>query len=148
MIEPVSKDNIEQVLPLIRGYQAFYHAAEINDDKNRRFFCQFGLANPSGCQFLFRDGDKVVGFATVFFSYTSVIAEKVAIMNDLFTVPECRGRGVGRQLIEHCRQFAADNNAVRLQWVTATDNTTAQKLYDSLDTASRDWKFYTFNTEA
>ncbi|CAH0993059.1 hypothetical protein SIN8267_03198 [Sinobacterium norvegicum] len=146
MIEVVNANNIEQVLPLVRAYQQFYQVADICDDNNRAFFSQFGDTNPSGCQFLCRDGDKVVGFATVYFTFTSTLAKKVAVLNDLYTLEECRGKGVGRALIEHCRQFAGEAGAARLQWVTATDNTTAKKLYDSLDTASRDWTFYTYNT--
>lgn len=144
MIEVVSEQNFEEVLPLIRQYQEFYKVADICDDRNREFFSQFGETNPEGCQFLFRDGDQVLGFATVYFTYSSTIAAKTATMNDLFTISEARGKGVGRQLIEHCREFAKTKGAVRLQWMTAEDNQTAMRLYDSLDTKNSNWKFYTY----
>jgi len=150
MIEAVSESNLKEVLPLIRQYQEFYKVTEISDSKNNSFFSRFGVNNPAGCQFLYRghkdDKDQVVGFATVYFTYTSTIAEKVAVLNDLYTLSACRGKGVGRQLIEHCRAFAASKGAARLQWVTAPGNEQAQKLYDSLDTKKSEWKFYTYNT--
>lgn len=145
MIETVSEKNIEQVLPLIRQYQEFYKVADICDDRNRAFFSQFGENNPQGCQFLFREGDQILGFATVYFTYSSTIASKTATMNDLFTVAEARGKGVGRKLIEHCREFAKANDAVRLQWMTAEDNHTAQRLYDSLQTNNSVWKIYNYS---
>ena len=145
MIEVVTAQNLDEVLPLIRQYQEFYQVAEISDSNNQTFFSQFGEDNPAGCQFLFRQDESVIGFATLFFSYTSTITARVAVLNDLFTLPDMRGQGVGRALIEHCRKFAASRGAVRLQWVTAPDNEKAQRLYDSLETKKSNWDFYAYN---
>lgn len=146
MIEIVSESNIDKVLPLIRAYQEFYNIADISDSKNRDFFAQFGESNSSGCQFIYRDKGNVAGFATVYFTYTSTIAAKVAILNDLYTMPDFRGKGIGRKLIEHCHSYASSNGAARLQWVTAPDNKQAQKLYDSMNTSKSTWYFYAYNT--
>jgi ribosomal protein S18 acetylase RimI-like enzyme len=146
MIEAVSKDNFAEVLPLIRAYQEFYKISEISDDRNSDFFSQFGKSSCAGCQFVYREVGTVVGFATLYFSFTISITAKVAVLNDLYTLPDYRGKGIGRQLIEHCRNYAAENGAARLQWVTAPDNKLAQKLYDSLNTGKSEWYFYTYNT--
>ena len=87
-----------------------------------------------------------IAFATVYFNFSSTLAAKVGVLNDLYTTPAYRSSGVGRELIEHCRQFAQRRGAIRLQWLTATDNLTAQRLYDSLDTRKSDWHFYTYST--
>lgn len=144
MIEAVSQTTLHEVLPLIRAYQTFYQVSGISDEKNAAFFAQFTDTNPAGCQFLYRERGEVVGFATVYFTFSSTIPAKVAVLNDLYTLPHCRGKGVGRELIEHCRHYAAENGAARLQWVTAPDNKQAQRLYDSLDTGRRTWEFYTY----
>ena len=144
MIEVVTKNNIDEVLPLVRAYQEFYCVAEISDFNNRAFFSQFGEDNPTGCQFIYRDNGDVVGFATVYFTYTSTIAAKVAVLNDLYTVSTSRGNGIGRKLVEHCHMYALSNGAARLQWVTAPDNHQAQKLYDSMNTNKSTWHFYTY----
>lgn len=73
-------------------------------------------------------------------------SKKVAVLSDLYTLPENRGKGIGKQLIEYCRNFAYQNGAVRLQWVTAADNLKAQALYDSLNTSKSAWCFYTYKT--
>ncbi|WP_341707358.1 GNAT family N-acetyltransferase [Halopseudomonas sp.] len=119
MIEVVSQKNLSEVLPLIRAYQEFYNVTEISDDRNSKFFSQFGESRPSGCQFIYREAGIVVGFATVYFSFTTSITAKVAVLNDLYTLPNCRGKGIGRQLIECCRSFAEKNGAARLQWAAA-----------------------------
>jgi len=146
MIEFVSNKNIDEALPLIRKYQEFYKVADISDSKNKEFFSQFGKTSSSGCQFIFRNNSKAVGFATVYFTYTSTLVAKVAVLNDLYTLPEMRGNGVGKQLVEYCKDFAKARGAARLQWVTAPDNEQAQKLYDSLNTGKSTWYFYTYNT--
>ena len=146
MIESVSINNLVELLPLIRAYQEFYKVSDISDVRNSAFFAQFGESSPAGCQFIYREDGNVVGFATVYFSFTSTITSRVAVLNDLYTLPNFRGKGIGRQLIERCRSHAAENGAARLQWVTAPDNKQAQKLYDSMNTGKSTWHFYTYNT--
>jgi len=146
MIEPVSENNLEDVLPLIRLYQEFYKITDIDDDKNRNFFSQFHEYGDKGCLFLYRNNEgKAVAFATVYFTYVSSIPAKVGVMNDLYTIQSHRGKGIGRKLINHCLQFAISKGAARLQWLTAEDNEQAQKLYDSLDTKKSSWNVYTYS---
>ncbi|CAA0106740.1 Uncharacterised protein [BD1-7 clade bacterium] len=145
MIEPATSDTLPEILPLIREYQTFYQVEDICDDRNHVFFSQFGSDNPAGCQFLYRHEGQVVAFTTVYFTFTSTIAAKVATLNDVYTLPEYRGQGIARQLIDHCRDFAIESGAKRLQWVTAPDNKTAQSLYDSMDTSKSTWHFYTYS---
>jgi hypothetical protein len=126
VIEKVSKGNLEEVLPLFRAYQDFYKVQNACDKKNREFLSRLCESSELGSQFIFRKNGKVVGFATVYFTFTSTIASKVAILNDLYTLPE--------------------NDAARLQWVTAPENEPAQKLYDSMGLSKSSWYFYTYNT--
>ena len=144
MIEAVSVDNLAEVLPLIRQYQAFYQVASICDERNRIFFGQFHGDNPAGCLFLYRVDGVAVAFATVYFCYSSTVAAKVGVMNDLFTLPDFRGQRIGKALIEHCLDYALSRQAIRLQWTTALDNERAQRLYDSLATSKKPWLFYTY----
>lgn len=146
MIEAVSEKNFSEVLPLIRQYQEFYNVPSISDSMNSEFFSQFGESNSLGCLFIYRKDEQAIAFATVYFSFASSIASKIAIMNDLYTVPQMRGLGIGKLLIEHCHTFAKSHGAARLQWTTAIDNTQAQKLYDSFPASKSSWLIYTYVT--
>lgn len=146
MIEVVSTVTLPEVLPLIRQYQQFYQVSDICDQRNATFFAQFNASNPQGCQFLYRQNGHVVAFATLYFSFTSTITAKVAILNDLFVAEDFRSQGIGRQLIEYCRDYAAKQGAARLQWVTAPDNHQAQRVYDAMNTKKSEWYFYTLQT--
>ena len=119
MIESVNQSNLEDVLPLIAAYQHFYKVPDVSDERNRSFFAQFGDNSELGCQFLVREEGKAVSFGTVYFCFASSAATKIGILNDLFTIPECRGKGYARLMIEHCRQYARSRGATRLQWMTA-----------------------------
>ena len=147
MIEAVSDKNLDEVLPLVRQYQEFYKISDINDKRNREFFSQFSENGNDGCLFLYRNNDgAVVAFATVYFTFVSSLPAKVGVMNDLYTAPGYRGKGIGKSLINYCLKFAVKKGAARLQWLTAEDNEQAQKLYDSLDTKKSTWKVYTYTS--
>jgi len=77
MIEAVSDNTIDELLPIIRAYQEFYKVQQVSDARNRECVSAFGESNPAGCQFFFREDGAIVGFATVYFNYTSTIAASV-----------------------------------------------------------------------
>jgi ribosomal protein S18 acetylase RimI-like enzyme len=63
-------------------------------------------------------------------------------MHDLFVEGPARGRGVGRALIEAAAAIARERGAHQLEWSTAPDNVTAQRLYDSTGAARSEWVEY------
>lgn len=145
MIEALSAQSLEEALPLIRAYQAFYQVADIDDARNRDFFSPFIGTTQEGGVFVFRNAEgRLVGFATVYLTYASSIPARVGVMSDLYTMPAERGKGVGKQLIAHCLAFAKGCGAARLQWLTAEDNRPAQALYDSLPSRKSRWYVYTY----
>ena len=146
MIENINLNNLNEVLPLIRKYFEFYKIEDIDDEKNRIFFSQFGIDSQDGCLFGYRKNNKIVAFATIYFSFTSSILSKVAVMNDLYTLEEYRKQGIAKQLIKYCEKFAKDKGAKRLQWVTAPDNITAQNVYKSIGAKQSSWEFFSYST--
>ena len=146
MIESIDEDNLKEVLPLIREYQEFYQVQDIDDDRNQAFFSQFGQSSEKGCLFGYRKGEKLVAFATVYFSYASSITSKVGVMNDLFTKANNRRTGIATELIKHCEIYAKSQGAVRLQWLTSSTNKDAQSVYKSLGVNGSLWELYTYAT--
>ncbi|MDH5179184.1 MAG: GNAT family N-acetyltransferase [Gammaproteobacteria bacterium] len=144
MIEVIDKDNLAEVLPLIREYLVFYAVKDIDDSRTAEFFSQFGPESDKGCQFGYRMDGRLVAFATVYFTYATSILSKVAVMNDLYTLEEYRHRGIATALIKHCAAYAIEQQAVRLQWLTANDNLTAQSVYSALNAEHSKWVFYTY----
>jgi len=130
-IAPIDATEYEQLLPLIAAYQRFYKVAEIDTERNRTFFRRFLAPSEDGVLLGARDRGAIVGYACLYWHFSSLVAAESVLMNDLFVSEAARGRGVGRGLIEASAAIARERGAVHLEWTTAPDNLTAQRLYDS-----------------
>jgi len=130
------------LLPLIAGYQSFYGATP-DDSRNMAFFGQLIGENEIGMLLEARDtSDALLGFATLYWSRSSVSARDVVLLNDLFVRPEARSHGVGRKLIDAAADVARARGAGALQWLTHPDNAAARRLYDSLGAHAETWVEY------
>lgn len=78
------------------------------------------------------DGAQVVGFCQLYPSFCSVALIKIEVLYDLFVLPDARGQGVGRALLQAAEDRAAQHGIGRLDLTTAHTNLTAQALYESL----------------
>lgn len=114
---------------------------------NRLFFGQFVEHHVMGVQFAaFDETDRAVGFATLYFLPSSLSARTYCVLNDLFTTPECRGRGVARKLLGEAARYAKERGFATLEWQTQKENKTAQRLYDRLGASKSAWYTYVWRT--
>jgi GNAT superfamily N-acetyltransferase len=146
-IEPVGEGDLADLLPLMRAYCDFYEVDP--PDAHLEALARALIADPKneGIQFIARDDRaEPLGFATVYWTWQTLTAARAGVMNDLFVVPEARGKGVGRALIEVCRLRAREHGATELVWETSPDNETSQRLYDSLDADKSRWIYYALRT--
>jgi len=141
-ISAVEVVDLPVLMPMLRAYCDFYEV-DPRDDRLLAL-CRALVEDPSeGVQLLARSEDgQALGFATVFWTWQTLDGARVGVLNDLFTVPEARGSGVGRALIEHCRGLCRKRGAAKLVWETAPDNATAQRLYDGIGAESSTWLAY------
>jgi GNAT superfamily N-acetyltransferase len=138
----VGVTDLPVLMPLVRAYCDFY---EVDPRDDRLIALSRALIDDpgEGVQLLARAEDGApLGFATVYWTWQTLDAARVGVMNDLYVVPDARGRGVGRLLIEHCRGLCRKRGAAKLVWDTAPDNETAQRLYDSTGATSSTWVSY------
>jgi GNAT superfamily N-acetyltransferase len=143
-ITRVGEDDLADLLPLMRGYSDFY---EVNpSDDALLAMSRALLANPEfdGVQFIARDSDsgEALGFATIYWMWSTSRAARIGVMNDLFTAEAARKRGVGEALIKTCLDATRERGAVVLQWQTARDNHTAQALYERVGGIREEWYDY------
>ena len=130
-ISNATEADLDDVLPLFAGYQRFYTGTAQPDDKNRAFLTRF-VSGDAGRLLVARDDDTqaILGFANLYWTFSSTIAEEHVLMNDLFVSEAARGKGVGLALIERAREIANERGSRSLSWETALDNRTAQRLYE------------------
>jgi len=144
-IDPVTSDSIRAVLPLLREYCDFYEVQPTDEDLEQ--LCRTLANDPTeGIQFLARDGDgTAIGFATVFWSWSTLSAARIGVMNDLYVAPDARGAGVAEALIDRCASAARAHGASHLTWQTALDNERAQKVYDRVGGVRDQWLDYSID---
>lgn len=147
-VRPIRRAEVDEGLPLFAGYQRFYGVAEPDDERNRAFFSRFATPSEDGLLLgAWQDG-ALVGFACVYWTFSSVSAAEIALMNDLFVAEGVRGHGIGRALIEAATEAARSRGLHHLEWFTAPDNTTAQRLYDATGAERSTWIAYEISTRA
>ena len=145
-IATVGEDDLAELLPLMRGYCDFYEVAPT--DEALLGVARALVADPEreGRQLLARDETGVaVGFATLYWSWQTLAASRLGVMNDLFVLPEARGRGVAEALIAACRDACAEHGATTLAWQTALDNARAQAVYDRVGARRSQWLDYSLD---
>jgi GNAT superfamily N-acetyltransferase len=141
-VRPISAQEIDAALPLIAGYQTFY-GAKPDTERNRRFFSRFLHPSQEGLLLGAWVDGTLVGFATLYWFFSSTKAAESVLMNDLFVQEGTRGKGIGRALIQRALDEARRRGSAHLEWFTAPDNARAQRLYDSVPGAAQStWLAY------
>ena len=145
-VSTVGEEDLGELLPLLRGYADFYEVSPT--DEALLELSRALIADPAGegMQFIARDGDgRAIGFATVYWLWSTTTATRIGLMNDLFVAPEGRGSGAAEALIERCRQACRERGASKLTWQTAKDNARAQAVYDRIGGKREEWLDYSLD---
>ena len=87
------------------------------------------------------DDESALGFALYFHNYSTFLARRGLYLEDLFVVPEARGRGIGKELIRHCARIAVQRGCGRFEWAVLDWNRPAIEFYQSIGaTMLPDWR--------
>ena len=94
-IAGVGASDLGELLVLMRGYCDFYEVAPADEDL--RALAQTLIDHPetAGIQLIARGDDgAAIGFATIYWSYSTLSAGPIGVMNDLYVDPAARAAGV------------------------------------------------------
>jgi GNAT superfamily N-acetyltransferase len=141
-IEPIAAEQLGALLPMIAAYQRFYEVEDIDEERNRAFFSRFIAPSEDGMLLGAWRGEELLGYACLYWHFTSLVPAETVLMNDLFVYEAARGQGVGRALIEACAEIGRERGAHHLEWATAPGNVAAQRLYDSTGAERSEWVEY------
>lgn len=117
------------------GYNAFYGRSgetalphEITQMTWSRFFDAYEPMHALVAE----DSGQLLGLAHFLYHRSTIHVAPTCYLQDLFTVEEARGKGVGRALIDAVYRRAAQAGAPRVYWQTHESNRTAMALYDKV----------------
>jgi GNAT superfamily N-acetyltransferase len=117
--------------PLWAGYLAFYQASLVPDATDVAWGRLVDPAEPMHALGAFEDG-RLLGIVHFLYHRSTWTPGPYCYLQDLFTVEEARGRGVGRALIEAVYERARAEGASRVYWLTHETNREAMALYDQV----------------
>jgi GNAT superfamily N-acetyltransferase len=145
VITTVTEADLPELLLLMRGYCDFYEVDPSDDALLAMSRMLIDDPELEGVQLIARDDDgQAVGFATIFWTWSTLSASRLAVMNDLFVVADARGGGHADALIAECVERARGRGATELAWQTAKDNARAQAVYNRVG-ATRDERWLDYS---
>lgn len=129
--------DADKIVDLFEAYRDFYQ--QVPDRTGALAFLEQRLREGSATIFLALEqsegvavGKRVVGFAQLYPTFSSLSLKPLWIVSDLYVKPEVRRHGVGRLLLERARELAVETQSEGLMLQTAQENYRAQSLYESL----------------
>lgn len=130
LVRSLQVEDKAQWTPLWQGYLEFYET-KLSDEQSELTWQR--LLNPNyNLHCLVAEVDGVVHGITHYSFQTSTWAKNnYCYLEDLFTSPAMRGKGIGRLLIDAVKDVAISEGSSRLYWNTDKSNETARKLYDT-----------------
>lgn len=131
------------ILQFIRGLAEYEHLAHeciaTEADLTRSLFGE----RPEAEVILAYADDEPAGFALFFHNYSTFLARKGLYLEDLFVLPEHRGKGIGLALLRELARIAVERNCGRMEWAVLDWNQPAIDFYERLGARAMDeWKVY------
>jgi len=132
LIRPARPEDFEAWLPLWAGYNGFYGRDSLPEEITRTTWARFfDPLEPMHALVAERDG-ALLGLVHYLYHRSTVMLTPDCYLRDLFTVPQARGQGIGRALIEGVYDAARAAGVDRVYWQTHVTNTAGRTLYDKV----------------
>ncbi|HVK17656.1 MAG TPA: GNAT family N-acetyltransferase [Fimbriiglobus sp.] len=149
MIRPATPADVPTIARLIRAlaeYERLAHEVVLDEDRLRdhlfgpRPYCEVLIAEDDGTP---------VGHALFFHTYSTFLARPGIYLEDLFVLPESRGRGHGKALLAALAKLALERGCGRLEWSVLNWNEPSIGFYKSLGAVPMDeWTVYRLSGDA
>lgn len=136
-------EDVPLILRFIRGlaeYERLAHEVVATEDGLRASL--FGPA-PQAEVIIAEQEGVPAGFALFFHNYSTFLGRRGLYLEDLFVLPEHRGRGIGRLLLSHLAEIAVARRCRRLEWAVLRWNESAIGFYRQLGAVPLDdWSVF------
>lgn len=142
-IRPATPADVERFLELVDALADYEKLARPTQEARERLARDgFGDA-PLFHPYLAELDGVAVGYAIVFYTYSSFLALPTLFLEDLFVLEEARGRGAGNALFRFVAGEAVRRGCGRMEWVVLDWNQPAIDFYERMG-ARRLTEWYTY----
>lgn len=148
-IEPATAQDVPLLLELIRALAAYERMSdEVVATEARLHDTLFG-PTPCAEAVIARVEGEATGFALWFHNYSTFLAQPGLYLEDLFVLPDWRGRGIGRALLGHLAGVAVTRGCGRMEWSVLNWNEPAIRVYEKAGAMPMDaWTVYRLTGDA
>jgi GNAT superfamily N-acetyltransferase len=88
-----------------------------------------------------RSEGVVAGFALYFHNFSTFLGRKGLYLEDLFVLPQFRGQGIGKALLQHLAGIAQTRNCGRFEWAVLDWNAPSIAFYEAMGASVLpDWR--------
>lgn len=121
--------DIPLILKMIRGLAEYEHLAQEVKATAERLRRDGSGRRPYFRTLVCSHGRKIVGFALYFYTYSTFAGRPSLYIEDLFVLPEERGKGAGKALLRALASIALRTDCGRMEWVVLRENDPAIRFY-------------------
>jgi len=146
-LRPGTVDDVPLLLSFMRS-MAEFEKLECTATEGSLRDALFG-DTPAAHTIVVSVGGEPVGYIVYFFSFATSVGRRCLWMDDLYVVPEFRGKGLGKALLSYMAEFAVKNDCARFEWIVLDWNEPAIGLYRSIGAEMlNDWRICRLEGEA
>jgi GNAT superfamily N-acetyltransferase len=147
-MEKVDAGNFDEFFSLILKLAEYEHLTPPDGKAKARLRKHALQKRPYYEACIGRIGDKAVGYAIFFMTYSSFLGKPTLYLEDLFVLEEHRGKGTGRWFFDFLFRTAKKRGCGRMEWCALDWNKPAIKFYEKLGAAKlKEWTYFRLTAE-
>jgi GNAT superfamily N-acetyltransferase len=137
-------EHCAAIAGLLDELDAFYGATEREPAEQRMDHIRGALFSspPAAYVLLAWEGERPAGFASYPYLWPAAGSTRSLNLKELYVAEACRGKGVGKLLMDQLRLTAAEHDCSRVEWTTDDDNPGAMEFYEALGYPPRPSKVF------
>ena len=130
-IRPAKPEETSLVLDFIKKLAVYEKCADEVVADEATWYTSLCVGRSAEVVFAEAEG-MVTGFALFFHNFSTFVGRKGLYLEDLFILPEKRGRGYGKALLKYLAKLAVERNCGRMEWICLDWNKPALAVYRSI----------------
>ena len=148
-IRKAEVEDASSILDMIRGIAQFENLSyqvEATEELIRQNM--FGHTPYAHCHLAYWSG-QLAGYAVYYYNFSTFLAKPGLYLEDLFVIPQLRGKGIGKALFLSAAREARAKDCGRMDWIALDWNTPAHAFYFSQGAKMlEEWKLFRATGEA